>query len=279
MAAGSIYSLVALSYLLVYRTTNILNFAQGNMGMISVYIVFTFLVNVGLPVWLSVIFSLFFAILLGLAIYRGLVRPMHSAPLFSVVIMTFGVSQVLSGVAGGVWTFEPRSLVIIPPTTFSIGEIVISNVSIWTFVITAIIAGALFAILKYTKAGTAIRATCENKLAASLMGINVDRVAAQSWAVSSMIGLIAALVLSQVLLLDPGMMFPALLASFSAAVLGGFGSMEGAVVAGLLIGVVENLLGYYVSSVWKPVFPFVILIIVLLVKPSGLFRVEETKRV
>jgi branched-chain amino acid transport system permease protein len=275
VATGSIYALTALAFVIIFKATDVVNFAQGDMMMISAFISFS-LFKV-MPTWAAVILTMLISAGYGYGLERGVIRPIMDSPVFTIVIATLGVSSVLQGAAGLIWTFD---VVVYPPLfsleAFKIGNIAFTPLSLWIIAITMMIVAALTLYFKYTKLGTAMRAVAQNRTAASLMGIGVKNVFSLTFVISTVIGAAAGILAAPILYLWPAMGW-VLIKSFAAAILGGFGSIPGAIVGGMLLGAMENLAVLYLPAQFKHIFAYIILLAVLVVKPSGIFGVMIKK--
>ncbi len=275
LATGSIYALVALGFVLIFKATDVINFAQGEMLMVSAFFTMTminWLHPAGFLMWSVVaLLTLAFAALFGMVVERIVVRPMMNAPVFSIVIATIGVSTLLIGLAGGVvWDWDTYMI----ESPFSnrpvqVGGIIFTPLNVGIVGVTAGLILLLTLYFKFTKVGIAMRATQLNKQTAALMGINVKRIFAGTWALSAMISGVAVFLAAPILLVDTNMGF-VLIKGFAGAVLGGFGSIPGAIVGGMSLGVMENLATVYLPSEIKHVAAFLVLLLVLLFKPDGL---------
>ena len=280
LAAGCLYALAALGLVLIYRTMDIVNFAHGEMAMVSTFMAHTFLVRLGFSYILAAVCAIIFAFVFGMAVERIFLRPIQGGPLISLMIMTLGLFMVLNGAAGWVWGFDPVSF----PRAVSgrpiwIGDLIITRDSILVLAVTIAMALALYAVLRFTMAGIAIRATSQNSRAARLMGVPVPKVYALTWGISAVLGAVAGILIAPTTFLSPSMMAEVQIKAFTAAVLGGFSSLPGAVVGGLLLGVLENLVAGYVSTELKSTFAFALIVAVLFVRPSGLLGTPPKRKV
>jgi branched-chain amino acid transport system permease protein len=280
LSAGCLYALAALGLVLIYRTMDIVNFAHGEMAMVSTFMAHTFLVRLGFSYILAAVCAIIFAFVFGMAVERVFLRPIQGGPLISLMIMTLGLFMVLNGAAGWVWGFDPVSF----PRAVSgrpiwIGDLIITRDSILVLAVTIVMALALYAVLRFTMAGIAIRATSQNSRAARLMGVPVPKVYALTWGISAVLGAVAGILIAPTTFLSPSMMAEVQIKAFTAAVLGGFSSLPGAVVGGLLLGVLENLVAGYVSTELKSTFAFALIVAVLFVRPSGLLGTPPKRKV
>ena len=280
LAAGCLYALAALGLVLIYRTMDIVNFAHGEMAMVSTFMAHTFLVRLGFSYILAAVCAIIFAFVFGMAVERIFLRPIQGGPLISLMIMTLGLFMVLNGAAGWVWGFDPVSF----PRAVSgrpiwIGDLIITRDSILVLAVTIAMALALYVVLRFTMAGIAIRATSQNSRAARLMGVPVPKVYALTWGISAVLGAVAGILIAPTTFLSPSMMAEVQIKAFTAAVLGGFSSLPGAVVGGLLLGVLENLVAGYISTELKSTFAFALIVAVLFIRPSGLLGTPPKRKV
>ncbi len=279
LATGCVYALIALGFVLIVKATDVVNFAQGEFVMASGFISYTLLIGVGVPYWLVLISTIVASGLMGVVLERVVVRPIMDAPIFSIVIATIGASIVLRSSAGIIYGYDVLPL----PTIFSKDPIRIGVLSF-----TAMDAGvigsslaimlALYLFFKLTKTGMAMRATAQSQTAARLMGVSVTRIFSLTWAISAGIGGVAGVLIAPIIYLDPNLGFIGVKA-FAGAILGGFGSIPGAIVGGMLLGIIENLSGYFFNAGIKQVSTYILLILVLVVRPSGLFGAAPIRRV
>ena len=279
LAIGSIYALVALGFILIYKATEVLNFSQGEIMMLGAFIAYTFIALLHLNFWLSLLLTFIAMGIIGYVTERLLLRPLMGEPLFSLVMVTIGLAAVIRSACGMIWTHETMKF----PEYFSHAPmnfqgVIISQVHFWIFIITLLLVLGLSLFFKFTGIGTAMRATGLNQLATILMGINIKRIFSLTWALSAILASVAGILMAPILFLSTNMSFIGFKA-FPAAILGGFGSIPGAIIGGFVIGISENLAGAYLPPGFKDVFAYIILIIVLLIKPTGIFGVPELKRV
>ncbi|MBI2216812.1 MAG: branched-chain amino acid ABC transporter permease [Candidatus Rokubacteria bacterium] len=282
LSAGSLYALVALGIVLIYRSTRVLNFAHGDIATVATFVAFTMLTR-RLPFWAALGASLLTGALVGVAFYLVvLVRAQRrGANLLGMVILTLGLALIIQGVVVYVWGAEPVSLPfpISDTRTYSVGLVVVSQLSLATMAAGLLGSVGLYVLVQRTRLGLAMRATSENLMAAQTLGIPTRLVLSVSWAVASALGVVAGIFLAPALLLDPFFMLDPFLKGFAAAVLGGLNSLPGAVVGALILGVAESLTGAYLTIQFKNTLAFVIIIVVLLVRPEGLLGREFKERV
>jgi len=282
LSAGSLYMLVALGIVLIYRSTRVLNFAHGDIATIATFVAFSALSHkYSFPVAFGA--SLVVGALIGVAFYFGvLVRAQREgANLLGMVILTLGLALIIQGAVVWYWGAEPVALPfpISDTKTYSFGGVVVSQLSLAS--LAAGVAGSLllYLLVQKTRLGLAMRATSENVMAAQTLGIPTRVVLSVSWGVAAALGVVAGIFLAPALLLDPFFMLDPFLKGFAAAVLGGLNSLPGAVLGALLLGVAESLTGAYLAIQFKNTLAFVIIIVVLLVRPEGLLGKEFKERV
>lgn len=278
LAAGSIYASLALALVMIYRATDLVNFAQGEMAMFSTYIAWT-LVNAGLPFWLAFLITLVVSFIGGMVIERVVIRPVENAPVLAAVVVTIGLLLIFNSVAGWIYTYTVQDFPSPFPDRPVFGALMTTR-DLGVIGVTLLMLVLLFAFFRYTPIGLAMRAAAQNPTSARLCGIRVGRMLAIGWGLAAMIGAIAGVMVAPVLFLDPNMMGGVLIYAFAGALLGGITSPIGAVVGGLIVGVTENLVGtYLIASQLKLTVAFALIILVLVFKPNGLFGTAIVRRV
>lgn len=281
LSFGSLYALIALAMVIIYRTSEVPNFGQGEMAMISTFVAYTLLETYGLSFPISFIGALIFAVALGVSLEFFFLRRAKDPNILSLILITLGFEMILYGLAGWKWGADQRDFRF-PVSDFDIinlGPAVLSYLNISTLLITLMLMLVLFLFFKYTKLGMAMKATQQNAMAARINGIPTRRILSITWGLSSLIGAVAGILLAPIAILDPNLMLDPLLKGFAAAVLGGMTTLVGAVIGGFLLGVIENLFGGYVSLEFKSVVAFMIIVLVLCFKPSGLFARHYVRKV
>ena len=281
LAVGFCYALLALGMVIIYKTSEVLNFAQGEMAMISSFVAFTLLESYHLSFPLALLLTFLFAAALGAFLEFTFLRPAKDPTVIGMIIITLGFEMILMGLAGWKWGPDQRSMPfpISGFETYNFFGLLISKVNFWTIIICLILMALLFFFFQYSKLGTAMRATQQNRLVARLMGIRTKRIFSFTWALSSFIGAVAGMFIAALTVLDPPMMMDPLMKAFAAAVLGGMTSLPGAALGGAILGVVENLFGGYVSLAFKSVVAFTIIVLMLCIRPSGLLGKHFVKKV
>jgi len=281
LAIGACYGLFGVAVAIIYKTSDVVNFAQGEMGMISTFVAFHLLTAYNIPFWLAFILTVAFAILLGMLIEICFLRPAKNPTVLGFIIITLGAEMLLMGLAGWKWGAEQKDfpfLLSVQKMREIIPGLVLNEWSIGVFAITIFIMVLLFLFFRFSKLGIAMRATQQNVNAAKIMGVKVEQVFSITWGISSIIGAIAAMFFAARSVLDPNYMMEPFMRAFAAAVLGGLASIPGVVVGGLLMGIIENIFGYTWPE-WKPIVAFVVIVIVITVRPSGLFTKHYLKKV
>ena len=278
LATGSIYALMALALVIIYNATRTLNFAQGDMLMVSTFAGWAAHRAWELPLIVTMLVAVAAAALLALVIERVIIRRSIAATHWDVLIITVGLSLILRSAAGLVWTHEDFAF----PSFFGnrpmvVGPVKLAPVSLGIIGGSLLLMLGLYALFTHTRLGRAMRAVAQNQRAARLMGISVERMYSLSWVLAGVVGAIAGVLVAPVTFLSTKMGL-VVINGFTAAVIGGFGSMPGAVAGGMLLGVIENLAPLYLPSGIRYSVPFLVLIAILLIRPAGLFgRVEQRK--
>jgi len=278
-AMGCVYGLIALGFVLVYRATEVVNFAQGEFMMLGAFVAFSFTSYAHTPFWLTVVLTLGIMGVFGMLLDRVVMRFLSGEPVFSLIIFTIGLSLFMRSIAGMIWstdTYAVRSPIGDGVVRF--GSLAVAHSDLLVMAMTGILVLLLYLFFRFTDLGIAMKATSQNHFAAYLMGINVERIFSVVWALSAMVAAVAGMLLAPILFLHKDMGFIGLKA-FPAAVLGGFGSIPGAVVGGLIIGISENLAGGFLPLWVKDIFAYLVLLAVLIVRPEGLFGIQERKKV
>ena len=278
LATGGIYASIALALVMIFQTTHIVNFAQGEMAMFTTYLAWT-LVTAGVPYWLAFFATLVIAFALGLAIERLVIRPLKNASMISVVIVMIGLFVILNSVAGLLFGYDVKVF----PSPFSFGAHTNTYVSaheVGTFVVTLLMLAAVFVLFRYTTFGLAMRAAAQNPGSSRLVGIRVGRMLAFGWGMAAALGAVAGMMAAPIVFLDPNMMSGIVIYGFAGALLGGITNPWGAAAGGFIVGVLENLAGaYVVGTELKLTVALVIIMLAVTLKPSGLFGRVTVQRV
>jgi len=278
IALGCIYALVALGFVLIYKATKVINFAQGEMMMFSAYICYTGMAILHLNFVISFLIAIVGGFVLGSFLERIFMRPLIGYPTLSIVIATIGISMVLQAIAGLAWTFEPQRLDPFPVAPYHVFGASISPVHLWTIIITFSLMVFFFLFFRYSLTGINLRAIAEDLIGSMASGIGVRRMFNFTWGIAGAVGAVAGVLLAPIVFLHPHMGSVGLRA-LPAAVLGSFGSIPGAIVGGLVIGISETIAGLYLPKEIKDVFPWLVLFLVLLIRPEGIFYTYEQKKV
>ena len=279
LAIGSLYALTAFGIVLIYKTTEVITFAQGETAMFSTFIAFTLLTGLQLPFPLAFVLTLIFAALFGALIERVVLRRISTVTILNPVIVTVGLSLILLGVAGWIWGYEIRTFPApVAGAPFRFGTVVLSQLNALILGVTLLLMVVLFAFFRYSLTGIAMRAVAQNRMAAQLMGISINRINALGWGLGTALGAVTGMLIAPLNYLDPGMMGDVALKAFAAAVLGGLTSLPGAVVGGLLLGIIDSIVGFQVPEL-RTTIAFVLIVLVLVVRPSGLLGRHEIKKV
>ena len=281
LATGSLYGALAVAVVLIYRSTGIVNFAQGEMAMFSTFIAWG-LLQAGLPLALALLGTLVFSFFAGMLIERVIIRPVEGGEVLTMVIVTLGVYILVNSLAGWIWGFGNRAFPsLFGDSSFDLAGVRISVESVGIVAVLIAVVGVLYAIFQRTKVGLAMRAVSMNPDSSRLVGISVGRTLMIGWGIAALVGALAGALIAPRLFLDVNFMGGVLIYSFAAATLGGFDSPLGAVIGGWIIGVAENLAGTYVDFIGndlKILVPLVAIVVVLLFRPTGLFGSAEVAR-
>jgi branched-chain amino acid transport system permease protein len=279
LALGSIYALLALSLVIINKATDVVNFAQGEMAMVGTFAALAALTALKLPLWLVMLAAFPLGVVFGAVVERVAMRPLMSRPPVNALIATIGLFLVFHHLAGWIWGYDPyRFPSLFSPEPVVIAGARISQASIGILAVSLAVMILLWLFYERTRLGIAMRAASMNRRAARLMGVNVGRVSMTAWGLATGVSLVAGMLVAPLTFLDFEMMVIVLLKAFAGAILGGFNSLPGAVIGCLVIGVVENLFGAYVSTAFKDAFAFGIIVVVLMARPAGLFtRTAGTK--
>lgn len=280
LAAGSLYALVALGIVLLYRSSRVLNFAHGDQATLATFIAFT-LLGRAVPFPVAIVASLGAAAALGAFFFFFILRPAKEATLLGKIVITLGLALVLSGVMQVVWGADTQvfPFPLSDTRVYRLGQVVVSEVNLGTITAALILMAILYVLVQRTKVGLAMRAIAQDTVAAQALGIPARRIYALTWGLASALGGAAGMLLAPVVYLDPFMMLDPFLKGFAAAVLGGMDSLPGAVLGGFLLGVAESVFAGYVSFKFKTTLAFAIIIVVLMVRPEGLLGHEYRRRV
>lgn len=284
VVVGSVYALVALGFVIIFKSTSVVNFAQGEFLLLGAYISLAVVGQTSMPFWVAVVVTLLFSVALGMLIERLILRPMIGEPVISVIMVTLGLSSLLKAVVQGIWGTDTRPFPeIFPSTPVQIGPLPVSQGYIYSVVCVAILLLLFTLFFKYSRAGIAMRATAFSQQVAQSMGISVRRMFALAWAIAAVVSAIGGILLGGVRGGVDAALAAIGLKVIPVVILGGLDSIIGAIVGGLIVGVLENLAGGYLDPIFgggvKEVAPFVVLVLILMIKPYGLFGKVHIDRV
>ena len=271
LATGGIYASLALALVMIYKATNHLNFAQGEMAMFSTYLAWT-MVNAGMGYWPAFLLTVLLAFVLGVVIERVIIRPIENAPVLAVVVVFIGLLVIFNSVTGWIYTYTIKTFPSPFPKEPLFGQKYMSSHEIGAIGVTLVVVLLLYAFFRFTPLGLAMRAAAQNPESARLVGIRVGWMLALGWGLAAAIGGVGGMMVAPIVYLDPNMMGGVLLYAFAAALVGGIDNPGGAVFGGFLVGVLENVLGAFViGNELKLAVALVLIIGVLVVRPSGFF--------
>lgn len=270
LATGGIYASVALALVMIYQATHQINFAQGEMAMFSTFIAWM-LIQAGLPYWAAFVATVVLSFVLAAVVEFAVIRPMHDAPVLSVVVVFIGLLVIFHSLAGWLFGYTIKQFPSPFPSDGWYGSALMSAHEVGAIGVTLVMVALLFCFFRFTPLGLAMRAAAQNAASSRLVGINVGRMLMLGWGLAGAIGAVAGMMVAPVVFLDPHMMTGVLLYAFAGALIGGIDNPVGAVLGGFLVGVLENLIGtYVVGTELKLSVALVLIVGVLIVRPSGL---------
>lgn len=283
IVVGSIYALVALGFVLIYKASDALNLANGEFVLIGSYVCLTLVTVLKLPFLLAILITLVFSAAIGLLVERVVLRPLLNAPTIAVIMATIGLGNLLAGMTHMVWGHQTRMYPqIFPDTPVRFGDVIITPVYLWSFIIVMTLLLAFTVFFKFSKMGIAMRAVADDLQAAASMGISVKRVFAITWAIACVVAAVGGVLLGNINGVNATMSVIGLTV-LPVVILGGLDSIAGAIVGGFIIGILQSLAGGYLDPIvgggLKDVFPFIIVILILMIKPYGLFGKGGIERV
>jgi branched-chain amino acid transport system permease protein len=283
LAVGLVYSLIALGFVLVWKSTGVANLALGQLLLLFAWFAYSMLAEAGLPVWLGLILTIVFAIITGWLVERIVLRPLIAQPILSLITVTLGMGFFIEGLVIFIW---PQSIAalpqIFPQTPIHIGSAVVSQEYLWAAAISVILFVLISLFFKYNRTGIVMRATADDQRAVQACGIPVTRIFSRSWMLACALAAIGGVLMASIGGITAGLVSTGL-RTFSVVILGGLDSFLGAMIAGPIIGIAENVGGGYLTPLTWPgvneVIPFVIIIIVMFIRPYGLFGEERIERI
>ena len=281
VAQGCIYGLIALGFVLIYKATETVSFAQGDLMMVGAFAGLAAMTWLGMPFWLSVPAAIIAMGVFGVLLERLVIRPILGQPAFSIVMLTIGVGYVLRGLITMIPDIGTETLAFPVPykdTVFNLGGVVLGATQVVVVLATGALSALLYLVFRYSRVGIAMQAASQNQLAAYYMGIPVRRLNGLVWALAAAVAAVAGLLLAPITFVHANMGFIGLKA-FPAAVVGGFGSLPGAIVGGVIIGVVEALAGFWLPEGFKDIAAYIVVLLMLVLKPNGLFGEKLRKKV
>jgi branched-chain amino acid transport system permease protein len=277
LATGGIYASVALALVMIYQATHLVNFAQGEIAMFATYLGWT-LMQAGLPYWVAFVLTVAIAFVAGVVIERVIVRPVENGSVLSVVIVFIGLLVIFNSLAGWIYSYTIKPFPSPFPSDLVAGGL-LSGHELGSMLVTLGVLALVFGFFRFTPLGLAMRAAAQNPVSSRLVGVRVGWMLALGWGLASAIGAIAGMMVAPIVFLEPNMMGGILLYAFAGALLGGIDSPGGAVLGGFLVGVLENLVGMVLGTELKLTVALVIIVAVLVVRPSGLFGQVHVARV
>jgi branched-chain amino acid transport system permease protein len=278
LLSGGVMSLIALSFVLIYKGTGVVNFAVGEVMMLGAYLYYAGAVTFGLAPWLAFALSLFIIALLAILIERAVLRPLSGQPAVAVLMATIGLASIVHGGVEAVWggdTYSPPTL--LPRTPLMMGEILIPGTVLGNFAVAALLIAGFLAFFRYSKTGVALRATASDPVTAATLGININYAQRLTWILSALVGTVAGVLIASSAGLSP-LLAAAALSVFAAIILGGMDSILGAILASLVIGWVEAVASGYLGGKTRDVVPYVVVLAILVVRPYGLFGTRTIER-
>ncbi len=279
LVTGATYAMVAMGFAMIYKATGVVNFAQGELMMLTAYVAYSLAGSLHLSFFPLMALTIPLAMLIGLTLERLFIRPMLGEPVFAIVMVTIGLAVILRGATVLIWgTNEDLFDAGFSNDVVSIGPVPFYEVQLYTLAMLAVLVALAWGFFRYTRVGIAMRATANHQTAALLMGISTKRIYALAWALSSAIASVAGVLIASMFTIKPDLWFQGL-RSFPAVILGGLDSVLGAAVGGLTIGVIENLSEGYIGQGLKEIAGFVVIVLVLMVRPYGLFGSKTIERV
>lgn len=281
LSMGSIYALVALGFVLIYKSTSILNLAQGEFLMVGAYICLSMTIDFGLNFYASFAITMVFSVVMGLAVERLVLRPLIGEPIIAIIMVTLGLTYVLRGIVIMIWGNDIRQFNVFPEAPIDLWGVKLTYLYLWSMGISFVLLTFFALFFKYARTGIFMRAVADHQTAAQSMGISVKRVFATSWCIAAVVSSIGGILVGNIAGVGVDISYIGLKV-LPAVIFGGLDSVLGAIIGGLIVGVLEFLsAGYldpYIPAI-NEVFPFIVLVLVLMIKPHGLFGIEEIERV
>lgn len=279
LATGSLYVLGALGFVIIFKSSNVFNFALGEAMMIAAYLCFAMTVQLELGWQVGLIVAIVGSIVIALIVERTMLQPLLGKPVIVLVMVTLGVGSIMRGVAGFIWGPDIVQLPeILPRAPVFIGELLIPGRLAWGFVVVGVIAAAFMAYYHFSRAGLAIRATSSDQVTAETMGINIRRIFSLTWAITGVLVAVSGIIFGMLNGITPTLGLVALNV-LAVVMLSGLTSVGGVVVAGLFVGWVETLVGFYLGAAWQAFVPYLVVLLVMFIRPTGLFGETRVERI
>ena len=278
LATGGIYASVALALVMIYQATHLVNFAQGEMAMFATYLAWA-LMQAGVPYWGAFALTVAAAFVLGVALERIVIRPVENSPILVIVIVFIALLVIFNSLAGWIFSYTIKPFPSPFPAEPLFGNSYVSSHELGSMAITLVVLLLLFVFFRFTPLGLAMRAAAQNPVSSRLVGIRVGWMLALGWGLAAAIGAIAGMMIAPTVFLEPNLMGGVLIYAFAGALLGGIDSPGGAVLGGFIVGVLENVVGAYVGTELKLTVALIVIVGVLVVRPSGLFGKVHVSRV
>lgn len=283
LAAGGVYGLIALGFVLIYKATSILNLATGEFMTLGAFVCLSVMTQISAPFYIALVATMIFAAVLGIVIERVVLRPLIGEPIIAVIMVTIGLASIIRGLSHMIWSPEYRTFPrIFPPEPLDLGFAIVPSGLLWGFIFAVACTAIFTLIFRYTRTGLAMRATAANQQAALSMGISVKRIFALSWSLAAITAGIGGIIIGNISGISIHLGHIGLKV-LSVIILGGLDSIVGAIVGGFIIGILENFAGVFLDSIFgggvKEVVPFVILVIILMIRPYGIFGKAIIERV
>ncbi len=283
LAAGGVYGLIALGFVLIYKATSILNLATGEFMTLGAFVCLSVMTQVSAPFYIAFVVTVLFAAALGIAIERVVLRPLIGEPIIAIIMVTIGLASIIRGLSHMIWSPEYRTFPrIFPPEPLDLGFAIVPSGLLWGFIFAVVCTAIFTLIFRYTRTGLAMRATAANQQAALSMGISVKRIFALSWSLAAITAGIGGIIIGNISGISIHLGHIGLKV-LSVIILGGLDSIVGAIIGGFIIGILENFAGVFLDSIFgggvKEVVPFVILVIIIMIRPYGIFGKAIIERV
>ncbi|HVR28206.1 MAG TPA: branched-chain amino acid ABC transporter permease [Thermoanaerobaculia bacterium] len=279
LSSGMVYALVAVGFVVIYKASDVINFAQGEFLLLGAYLAFAFIAQIGLPWSVGVAATLVTALVVGLLVERFVLRPLIGEPIISMIMVTIGLSSVLKALVLAVWGAAPKPFPkFLPAAPIEVLGVMVTADRLLTIVLAGVLLGLLTLFFRYTRDGIAMRAIADDQQAALSMGISIKRVLAVAWAMAAVVAAVGGIMVANLVGVSHDVSYVGLRV-FPVVILGGLDSIPGAILGGAIIGLLESYTGGYIGHGLNLIVPFIVLVVVLMVRPYGLFGKEIIERV